>query len=229
MSDYSDVSIIVVAAGSGSRFGSDVPKQFCCLGGRPVVVRAIERLREALPGSAIAVVISPSERKRWKAVSADYGLEDVTVADGGASRWESVKNGLAAVPGSASVVLVHDGARPLVDAALARRVVAATRKSDGAIPVVAVTDSLRMLGDGAASVSVDRSRFRAVQTPQGFNARRLAAAYGLPYSPEFTDDASVMSAAGYDNLLLVEGSVNNIKITNPLDIEIAEIYLRHQR
>lgn len=224
-----NVSIIVVAAGSGSRFRSEVPKQFCLLDGCPVVVHAVRRLRGALPAARIIVVISPGESARWAGISRAYGLDYVIVAHGGASRWESVRNGLSLVSPGADVVLVHDGARPLVDTPTVARVVEAARRSDGAIPVVDVVDSLRMVNGDGTSEPVDRSVYKAVQTPQGFPASKLREAYELPFSPLFTDDASVMAAAGYKDISLVEGAVSNLKITNPLDLGVARLFLSSDR
>lgn len=224
-----DTYIIIVAAGSGSRFGSEIPKQFCLLAGRPVVMHAIDRLLAAVPGAKPVIVISESEQERWEQLCKEYGFESPVVAYGGATRWESVKNGLARIPEDArpnSIVLIHDGARPLIDHATVKRVCAAAVNTDGALPAVAVSDSLRKLGDdGVSSEPVDRSDFRAVQTPQGFALWRLREAYDLPYQPEFTDDASVLAAAGFANIFLVEGNPDNIKITNPRDIAIAEAIL----
>lgn len=221
-----DTYIIIVAAGSGSRFGSEVPKQFCLLDGRPVVMHAIERLLEAVPGATPILVISPSEQFRWEKLCEDFHFNSPLVVHGGATRWESVKNGLAAIPSDSrpnSIVLIHDGARPLVDAPTVKRVCAAAVNTDGAIPAVAVSDSLRQIdADGVSSIPVNRSDFRAVQTPQGFILWRLREAYSLPYQESFTDDASVMAEAGFENIFLVEGNPDNIKITNPRDILIAE-------
>lgn len=228
-----DTYIIVVAAGSGSRFGSDIPKQYCLLGGRPVVMHAIDRLRSAVPGAKTIIVISADDEPRWRQLCDTYQFDPPAVAFGGCSRWESVKNGLAAIPPDArpnSVVLIHDGARPLVDTPTVKRVCGAAVNTDGAIPTVAVTDSLRKLEEnGISSEPVDRGAFRAVQTPQGFTLWRLREAYALPYQPYFTDDASVMAEAGFDNVFLVEGNPDNIKITNPRDIAIAEAILDFER
>jgi 2-C-methyl-D-erythritol 4-phosphate cytidylyltransferase len=225
-----DTYIIIVAAGSGSRFGADIPKQFCLLKGKPVVMHAIERLKEACPSATVILVISASEQDNWNDLCCKYNFSSPTIAFGGATRWESVKNGLAAIPADAkpnSVVLIHDGARPLVDTATVKRVCGATINTDGAIPAVEVADSLRKLSeDGVTSEPADRSQYRAVQTPQGFLLWRLLEAYSLPYQTCFTDDASVMADAGFDNIFLVEGNPNNIKITNPRDIAIAEAIMK---
>lgn len=224
-----NITAIVVAAGSGSRFGSELPKQFCDLDGKPVVVRAIDALRSAVDGLKVIVVVSATEMERWCRIAMAHGLEGVVAAVGGENRWESVRNGLSLVEDDADIVLIHDGARPLVDAATVRRVVDAAAVGDGAIPAVAVTDSLRRVLTDGASEPVNRMDYRAVQTPQGFPAAKLRRAYSLPYSPLFTDDASVMAAARFTDLRIVEGSVYNIKITHPLDLEVARIYLSRRR
>ncbi|MDE5978544.1 MAG: 2-C-methyl-D-erythritol 4-phosphate cytidylyltransferase, partial [Muribaculaceae bacterium] len=153
----------------------------------------------------------------------------LVVVHGGATRWDSLKKGLAAIPADSrpnSIVLIHDGARPLVDTPTVKRVCAAAVNTDGAIPAIPVSDSLRQLDrDGVSSSPADRSGFRAVQTPQGFILWRLREAYSLPYQESFTDDASVMAEAGFENIFLVEGNPDNIKITNPRDILIAEAIL----
>ena len=227
-----DTYIIIVAAGSGSRFGAEIPKQFCLLDGRPVVMHAIDRLKQAKPDAHVIIVISHTEETRWRDLCETHGFESPIVAFGGATRWESVKNGLADIPTDAkpnSVVLIHDGARPLIDTHTVNRVCAATLNTDGAIPAIAVSDSLRRIDEnGVGSEPVDRNRFKAVQTPQGFTLWRLREAYSLPYEDHFTDDASVMAEAGFENIFLVEGNPDNIKITNPRDIAIAEAILHLQ-
>ncbi|MBD5188113.1 MAG: 2-C-methyl-D-erythritol 4-phosphate cytidylyltransferase [Bacteroides sp.] len=209
-------SIVIIAAGGvGSRFGAAVPKQFCELEGQTVLSHAIECFRRALPEAVVAVVIDPA----WQALLP----EGVIAARPGATRWESVANALEATGEvEADVILVHDGARPLTTRPVIDAVISALADHQGAIPVVDVTDSLRR-ADGSPA---NRAEFRAVQTPQGFRADLLRRAYQLPYSPEFTDDASVMTAAGFGNIALTPGDPTNIKITNPLDLEIARVILR---
>lgn len=205
---------IIAAGGRGSRFGSQTPKQFLSLGGKPVLHHAADRLIRALAGALTVVVIDPA----W----ADMAPPGAILAAPGHSRWESVRNALDACSAEpADVILVHDGARPLPDPAMIRRVADACREHQGAIPVVPVTDSLRRV-DGTPA---DRSQFRAVQTPQAFRADLLRRAYALPEQPDFTDDASVMSAAGFTDIALVDGDPRNLKITLPFDLRIAELYL----
>jgi 2-C-methyl-D-erythritol 4-phosphate cytidylyltransferase len=208
---------IIVAAGSGSRFGADRPKQFCLLQNCMVLHHAIKRIKAATPGSHTVVVMS----RDWADAVDSLGC---TVAIGGATRWHSVKNALDATADvAADVITVHDGARPLPSAAMIERVIAACSQHHGAIPVIPVTDSLRRV-DGSPA---NRADFRAVQTPQAFCADLLRRAYDVEYRPEFTDDASVMTAAGYTDIALVDGDPMNLKITLPMDIEIANVYLQH--
>ena len=222
---------IIVAAGSGSRFGASLPKQFCLLNDRPVLMHTIEHMRLAMPHSRIIVVLSGDFVDYWAELCQSHNFISPDIVTGGDSRWKSVKNALDAVASDVTpetIITVHDGARPIVDPKMATRVIDAARQHSGAIPAIAVTDSLRMIENNGNSHPVDRALFRAVQTPQAFNGQQLLEAYSLPYQSDFTDDASVMTAAHFDDIVLVEGSPSNIKITHPSDIEIAKIYLNQQ-
>lgn len=217
---------IIVAAGSGSRFGAALPKQYCLMNGRPVLMHTIENMRVALPDSHIVLVLNKDFVDYWAELCEQYSFVSPRVVVGGDSRWQSVKNAVDTIPREAEVITVHDGARPIVDRMMVERLIAALDGAPGAIPVVSVTDSLRCVNE-QGSAPVDRSQYKAVQTPQAFHADKLVAAYSLPFNPTFTDDASVMAALGCD-VALVEGDTYNIKITNPLDIEIAQLYLRQR-
>lgn len=219
--------VIIVAAGSGKRFGGDIPKQFLDLDGKPVCVRAALCFLREDPSVKIIFALPAADFGHWRdfVATAMPQETDVRYVQGGDTRWASVKNALASIGDEAparSAVMIHDGARPLVDGSIIRNVCGAILNTDGAIPAVAVTDSLRQLeDDGVTSRPVDRSLFRAVQTPQAFALWRLREAYKLPYQDDFTDDASVMAAAGFTNVVLVPGKCNNIKITTPEDLKIA--------
>lgn len=217
---------IIVAAGSGSRFGAALPKQYCLMNGRPVLMHTIENMRVALPDSQIVLVLNKDFVDYWAELCEQYSFESPRVVVGGDSRWQSVKNAVDTIPREAEVITVHDGARPIVDRMMVERLIAALDDAPGAIPVVSVTDSLRRVNE-QGSAPVDRSQYKAVQTPQAFHADKLVEAYSLSFNPTFTDDASVMAALGND-VALVEGDTYNIKITNPLDIEIAQLYLRQR-
>lgn len=215
---------IIVAAGSGSRFGASLPKQYCLLNDRPVLMHTIDNMREALPDSHIIVVLNRDFVDYWADLCCEYSFQSPQVVVGGDTRWQSVKNAIDVIPTDAEIITVHDGARPIVDEMMVERLIMALEASQGAIPVVSVTDSLRQVNENG-SIPIDRSQYKAVQTPQAFHADKLKEAYSLPFTPTFTDDASVLAALGYD-VELVEGDTYNIKITNPLDIEIAQLYLR---
>ena len=217
---------IIVAAGSGSRFGAALPKQYCLMNGRPVLMHTIENMRRALPQSQIVLVLNRDFVDYWTELCVKYSFISPKVVEGGDSRWQSVKNAIDEIPADAQVITVHDGARPIVDSMMVERLISALDDAVGAIPVVSVTDSLRQIVE-SGSTPVDRSLYKAVQTPQAFHADKLIEAYSLPFDATFTDDASVLAALGYD-VALVEGDTYNIKITNPLDIEIAQFYLRQR-
>ncbi len=215
---------IIVAAGSGSRFGASLPKQYCLMNGRPVLMHTIENMRSALPGSPIILVLSADFVDYWRDLCKEYSFESPQVVLGGDSRWQSVKNAIDVVPDDAEIISVHDGARPIVNKDMVARLIGALDNVCGAIPAISVTDSLRMIKENG-SEPVERSKYKAVQTPQVFHAKVLKEAYSISFNESFTDDASVLAALGY-NVALVEGDAYNIKITNPLDIEVAQIYLR---
>lgn len=219
---------IIVAAGSGSRFGSSLPKQYCLMGERPVVMETIDRMRRFGGKDAeIVLVISADMEELWNELCDRHGFVSPPTVHGGASRAESVRNALShPIALQADIITVHDAARPLLTQKLMDSVMALRSGSDGNIPAVNVTDSLRKVTE-SGSAAVDRSEFRAVQTPQAFRGDLLRKAYQQPLSPTFTDDASVMEAAGFTGLDLVEGDPRNIKITNPGDIDIALLHLNN--
>lgn len=219
--DHKDIAVIVVAAGSGSRFGGAVSKQFCLLKGRPLLMRSIDAFRDALPGCQVVVALAPEMTGVWKELCRRYDYVTPGVTPGGATRSESVRNALAAVPDNARIIMVHDAARPLVSAAVIHATLRGAEEHGAAVPVVTVTDSLRRADTGLA---VDRAPFRAVQTPQAFRADVLREAYARPLLPQFTDDASVVEAAG-TAVTMVDGAPENIKITWPRDIAVAEALL----
>jgi len=203
--DPSPVWAIVVAAGTGRRFGG--AKQYAALAGRRVVDWSIDAARSVADG--VILVVPPED------ADADEPAVDAVVA-GGASRSESVRNGLAAVPDVAAVVLVHDGARPLAGHGLFRSVVdAVLAGADAAVPVVPVVDTVT----DVHGEPVDREALRAVQTPQGFRAEVLRRVHAG--RPDATDDASLVVAAG-GRLRHVHGERWNLKITEPDDLLVAE-------
>lgn len=224
------VNVIIVAAGSGLRFGAPLPKQFCNLNGRPVVMTTIEALRSSLPEARLTLVINPDMEDLWLDLCSKHNFQSPEITHGGATRWESVRNAIIKSD-EAEIILVHDAVRPMISDKIIKPLMSAITSDnsvDGAIPAVPVTDSLRIVKEDGTSSSIDRNIMRAVQTPQAFKGDRLRKAYSLPYRREFTDDASVMESAGFSHIVLTEGSHDNIKITNPGDIAVAEILIKER-
>ena len=212
--------VIIVAGGSGRRMGGALPKQFMMLDNEPILARSINRMHEALPAAEIVVVLPEEHVELWKNIAARFDVARHKIAFGGKERFHSVKNGLAALSDEVSIVGIHDAVRPLASKKLIIKLFLEAENSTAVIPVVAPIDSYRIV-EGDDSRIIDRSALRMVQTPQLFQAEALRKAYEQPFSVTFTDDASVMEAAGH-KVTLVEGERENIKITTPSDMLIAE-------
>lgn len=215
--------IIIVAGGSGRRAGGARPKQFAFLAGMPVLARTINNFAAAMPGAEIVAVLPEQHIEFWNNLAARFEVAAHRVVAGGAERFDSVKNGLAALTTDPELIAVQDGVRPLGSLELIRRTVAAAAEHGTAIPVVEPVDSFRET-NGAASHIIDRRRLRIVQTPQVFRAGLLLRAYETEYRPEFTDDASVVELSG-EAVFLCEGERTNLKITTPEDTIVAEALL----
>ena len=218
-----------MAGGEGSRAGGELPKQFQRLLGIPVLWWSVMAFHRENPDTEITIVMHPGFFDEYDIMLSELpaDLRDIRVrlVAGGRSRGHSVSNGLMGLPDDKdALVAVHDAARPLVTEPLIREGWNRASESGAAVPVVKVTDSLREL-EGEGSRQVDRSRFRAVQTPQIFRCDLLKRAYRLEDRPEFTDDASRVEALG-EKITLIEGDYANIKITNPIDFKIAEVLLQ---
>ena len=221
-------AVIIVAGGSGVRMGAALPKQFLPLKGRPILMHTIERFAEALPGCRIILVLPRSRTAYWQTLCEDHGFSvQHLVCEGGETRFDSVHNGLKLV-GDADLVAIHDGVRPLVSAGLIRRAVADAEEFGAVVPVVTPTDSLREVGREGSCI-VDRSRYRIVQTPQVFDAGLLKAALQsvLTEHAALTDDCSAVERLG-KAVYLTDGDEENIKITTPLDLIVAEAILRRR-
>ena len=212
--------VIIVAGGSGRRMGGALPKQFMILDNEPILARSINRIHEALPAAEIVVVLPEEHVELWKNIAARFDVARHKIALGGKERFHSVKSGLAALSEGIRTIAIHDAVRPLASKKLIIKLLLAAEKSVAVIPAVAPIDSYRIV-EGDDSRIIDRSALRMVQTPQVFHAEALRAAYEQPFSSTFTDDASVMEAAGH-KVTLVEGERENIKITTPSDMLIAE-------
>ncbi len=222
---------IIVAGGAGTRFGSAMPKQFLLLAGLPVLMHTVRKFARC--EAQVVLVLPAAQMELWQELCAKHHFEvECTVTSGGSSRFESVKNGLRVVASLAgddtagSVVAVHDGVRPLVSQQVIDRAYCDAASYGSAVPVVAVTDSIRHIEPDGTSRAMRRDELVAVQTPQTFALDALLSAYDAELSPMFTDDASVMEAAGH-TVHLIEGNHDNIKITHPGDIAIAENILKN--
>ena len=224
--------IIIVAGGKGLRMGGDVPKQFLPIGGKPVLMRTIERFREYSEDLQIILVLPNEQQGYWRELCQQYnfplpqsgenGRGLYLIANGGETRFHSVQNGLALIPDDAEgVVGVHDGVRPFVSVDVIRACYDTARTRQAVIPVTPVVETLRHI---PTQKNVLRSDYCLVQTPQCFDIQLLKAANKQPYSDNFTDDASVVEAYGHE-VTMVEGNRENIKITTPFDLKIAETLL----
>ena len=218
--------IIIVAGGKGLRMGGDIPKQFLPIGGKPVLMRTLERFRAYSTDLQIILVLPEAQQDYWKQLCKEYQFNvDYLLANGGETRFHSVQHGLALIPDDAQgVVGVHDGVRPFPSIEVIKNCYETAREKKAVIPVVPVVETLRHITDGTKP----RNEYRLVQTPQCFDIQLLKAANRQPYNDGFTDDASVVEAFGFENTL-VEGNRENIKITTPYDIVVAEAIINYKQ
>ncbi len=221
--------LVIPAGGSGVRMGADVPKQFLMLEGKPILRLTMERFLEAVPDIRVVTVLPEAHMEWWRqyCVKASFTCPQKMV-QGGFTRFHSVKNALAQIPDGA-LVAVHDAVRPLVSAGKIRELFAAAENAPAVIPATPSTDTLKTVSkneDGVPVVTgtIDRSAVWGVQTPQIFHSEVLKKAYERGYDTLFTDDASVVSAAGVP-VVCIEGERTNIKITTPEDLLLAQAIL----
>ena len=221
---------IVVAGGKGTRMGGDLPKQFIPLAGKPVLMHTLEAFQRWDAKTRLYVILPETHQSYWQMLREEIPCPAHTVVNGGESRFHSVRNGLERalddLAGEPALIAVHDGVRPFITPDLIERCFRMAAREKAVIPVIPMVDSLRELeADGSGSHPVDRSRYVAVQTPQVFDSALLASAYQQDFSPLFTDDASVVEAIGKP-ISTVAGERENIKLTTPFDLLIAESLLR---
>lgn len=219
-------SVIIVAAGKGIRFGSELPKQFLPLLGWPVLMHTMKRFNEEDPKTNILLVLNADHRTMWEELQRSHAFHvPHTVIDGGMERFHSVRNAIAHVPEETDVVAIHDGVRPLISVSCIRSLFESALQHGSAIPCMELADSIRQW-NGEAFITALRSDFRTIQTPQCFRFDSILSAYSQPFQATFTDDAAVMEAAGH-TLHLCEGERNNFKITTPEDLRLAEALMKH--
>lgn len=222
--------VLIVAGGKGLRMGKDLPKQFIPLQGKPLLMHTVEAFHRWDPEAELTLVLPRDHQPYWQMLCREIGCKvPHRIADGGETRFHSVRNGLELlVPEEDGTwVAVHDGVRPFVAPEVITACFEEVERSGAVIPVVPVVDSLRET-DANGSHPVDRDRYRVVQTPQVFEYGVLKKAYEQRYDPCFTDDASVVEASGYP-IQTVSGNRENIKITTPFDLLIAEAVLTRRR
>ena len=208
--------LIAVAGGKGLRMGGDIPKQFLPIKGKPVLMRTLEAFYAYDKAIHLIVVLPVDQQDYWKHLCQEYAFTlPHQIADGGETRFHSVKNGLALVEEEDALVGVHDGVRPFVSL----DVIAECYR-----PVIDVVETVRWISEDGESETVPRDRYKLVQTPQVFRASLLKQAYAQPYTSAFTDDASVVEAFGH-RVELVKGNRENIKLTTPFDLKLAEMLI----
>ena len=236
---------IIVAGGKGLRMGGELPKQFIPVEGRPVLMRTLDTFHACDSSIQIILVLPHDHQPYWQELCREYQFAvPHRIANGGATRFHSVQNGLALVDAPEALVAVHDGVRPFVSHEVINRCYQDADQYGAVVPVIPVVETVRQLvpslSDEAAcqkeilnfqfsifnsgSVTVPRDAYRLVQTPQTFNASLLRRAYEQPYQDAFTDDASVVEALGHA-VHLVEGNRENIKLTTPFDLTVARALL----
>ncbi len=221
--------IVIVAGGSGKRMDATVPKQFLLLNGRPILMHTCERFYQYDHTLSFVIVLPSEHIETWNALCKEYAfsIPHKTIA-GGVERFYSVKNALDLIQrhqnSQNALVAIHDGVRPLVSLETIRKAFVVAEEKGNAIPVIAVIDSVRKVEAYGSSI-VDRTQLRLIQTPQVFKLSLITKAYQQPFSESFTDDASVLETMG-ETIILTEGNEENIKITRPIDLVIAESLLK---
>ncbi|MFD2570730.1 2-C-methyl-D-erythritol 4-phosphate cytidylyltransferase [Spirosoma soli] len=209
---------IIVAGGSGSRMKSSISKQFLPLNGKPILQHTIERFLAVSPAPQIILVLPARDLLTWATLCEQHDFyPPIETVNGGPTRFQSVRNGLAAIRATDGLVAVHDGVRPFVSPEIIQHSFETAARTGSAVTCVPVKDSVRIVDTEGNSQAVDRSRYRLVQTPQTFRLDLFRQAFQTEEQPFFTDCASVMEHAGFP-ITLIEGAYENIKITTPEDL-----------
>ena len=218
-----NLSVIITAGGIGTRFSSEVPKQFLSLMGTPVLMRTLNSFFNWNPMNEIILTLPTEWISYWEKLAKKHDFKiPHRIVDGGNERYHSIKNALDMCSGD--FVMIHDGVRPLVDKGTLNRCLDALKNNKAVVPYIEIKDSIRKL-IGANSVSRDRKNYVVVQTPQCFDLKLIHRAYQGEYQEVFTDDASVAENNGLE-IYLVKGNEENLKITTPIDFKIAESLIK---
>ena len=215
--------IIIVAGGSGSRMGSIIPKQFLKLLGLPILMHTLKKFQQTVAGGEIILVLPEKEQSTWQSLCEKHQFDiPHQIVNGGETRFHSVQNALQKL-NKKSIVAIHDGVRPLVSETVINNCIQSAEKFGAAIPALPMQDSLRKISENGSQIA-ERNQFVLVQTPQCFQSEVILKAYQQEYHKSFTDDASVVEQLGH-NIYLVEGNKENIKITTPEDLKMAEVLI----
>lgn len=215
---------LIVAGGSGSRMNNNIPKQFIEINGRPVLMHTFDAFFNFDPNLEFILVLPKDQLTLWKSICEKHSFQvKHKIAFGGKTRFNSVKNGLEQISGE-GIVFIHDGVRPLVSVQTLKKCFEMAFAKGNALPVVPVSESVRMV-EGSKNTAVDRSKYFMVQTPQTFQCRLIKNAYQQATSDLFTDDATVLESMG-ETINIVEGNRENIKITFPEDLLLADIFMK---
>jgi len=213
--------VIIVAGGSGQRMNSSVPKQFLKIKDEVILIKSIRAFYSFDPDIEIVIVLPENQIDIWNDLLKIEGFDiNHIIVKGGATRFHSVKNGLSVI-GCDGFVAIHDGVRPLVSKSTIQTTFETAEKSGNAIPFIDLNDSIRFVDD-TGNMAVDRTKYKLIQTPQVFDCILIKKAYEQEYSDKFTDDASVVENLGI-KINLVQGNIENIKITTQVDLKVAEV------
>lgn len=217
--------VIIVAGGSGKRMGTDVPKQFLSLKGKPVLMHTIAQFYNYSSAIEILVVLPAHQVEYWESLVSDYNFSiKHRIVHGGEERFFSVKNGLNALENNSGLVAIHDGVRPCVSQKTINACFEKASQQGNAIPYLDISETMRYVED-EKNYSVHRKAYKTIQTPQVFDLEAIQKAYEIDFQESFTDDASVYEKAGH-KICLVKGNNENIKITNPFDLQLAAYFLQ---
>jgi 2-C-methyl-D-erythritol 4-phosphate cytidylyltransferase len=219
--------VLILAGGKGDRIKSEIPKQFITIAGKPVLMHTISQFYNYIHRIEIILILPSNYLKLWDELCKKYNFNiKHKIIKGGKTRFYSVKNGLSAInKNKESMVAVHDGVRPVLNKKTISKLFSYAEKYGNAVPCVTITDSIRkIIRLNQNNISIDRNNLRAIQTPQCFKLSILEKAYSQNYNKNFTDDANVVESIG-EKIHLINGNIENIKITTPVDLLIAETLL----
>lgn len=217
------VSVIITAGGIGKRMGHPIPKQFIELAGKPLLMHSISRFKDALPHCQLILTLPADWIEEWEKLCGDHQFEiEHQIVSGGVERYDSINNAIEVTKGE--LIMVHDGVRPLVSQDTILRCLDGLKEYQAVVPIIELKDSVRELTSDTTSRSVDRSKYVLVQTPQCFTRELFLRAYNQPFDRLITDDASLVERLG-EHVHLVQGNLENIKITTVNDLVVGEAYL----